>query len=155
MIFQTALAGATGREQHVTHPALGPGRVFVWVTRLALRYLSAKITSGVSIKCLHGGQDLRHGSCLPSTAVTPAHSAQSVQLCPTNSSRLGSRRSRAAITVTARSRTAIIAARRAVYVIFRVLDRIGSSCVRALEAQWSGTKSLMFTWTVRIVNFLC
>lgn len=120
------------KEQHVTHPALGPGRVFVWVTWLALSSVSTKINPGALIKWLRGCQCLRQCAFLPSAAVTPAQSAQAVQLWPTKSSRLGTRRSRAAITLTARSRTAIITARQATYVIFRALDRIGTSCVRAL-----------------------
>lgn len=132
------------REQHVTHPALGPGRVFVWVTWLAQSPVSTKINPAVFIKSIRVRECLRQCVSLPSAAVTPAHSAQAVQLWPTKSSRLGTRRSRAAITFTARSRTAIITARQAPYVIFRALDRIGTSCVRVLgtpthTAGWSGT----------------
>lgn len=124
-----------GEAQHVTHPALGPGRVFVWVTWLALCSVSVKIKPGASVKRLCGCQRLRHGALLPSAAFTPAQSAQAVQLWPTKSSRLGTRRSRAAITLTARSRSAIITARQAAYVIFRALDRVGTSCVRAPEPE--------------------
>lgn len=92
-----------------------------------------KIKPGALVKWLRGCQRLRQGSLLPSAAVTPAQSAQAVQLWPTKSSRLGTRRSRAAITLTARSRSAIITARQAAYVIFRALDRVGTSCVRAPE----------------------
>lgn len=80
MILKTASAGGPGREQHVTHPALGPGRVFVWVTWLALSSVSTKINPAVLIKWLCSCQCLRQCAYLPSAAATPAHSAQAVQL---------------------------------------------------------------------------
>lgn len=136
--LKTAYAGGAEREQHVTHPALGPGRVFVWVTWLALCSISTKINPCALLKWLHSSLYLREDASLPSAAVTPAHSAQAVQLWPTKSSRLGTRRSRAAITFTARSRTAIITARQAAYVICRALDRTGTSCVRVLGTSTLG-----------------
>lgn len=78
--FYGHAAHSGGEAQHVTHPALGPGRVFVWVTWLALCSVSVKIKPGALLKRLRGGQRLRQGALLPSTAVTPAQSAQAVQL---------------------------------------------------------------------------
>lgn len=40
-------------ERHVTRPALGPGRVFVWVTRLALPPVSPGINPDGFTKRLH------------------------------------------------------------------------------------------------------
>lgn len=147
--LKTAYAVGPGRAQHVTHPALGPGRVFVWVTWLAQFSVSTKINQSALVKLLRSCQCLRQCASLPSPAVTPAHSAQAVQLWPTKSSRLGTRRSRAAITFTARSRTAIITARQASYVISRALDRIGTSCVRVL-----GTPTQK-TWAEQSISKLC
>lgn len=124
-----------GGAKHVTHPALGPGRVFVWVTWLALRFIWTKIYRRAFIRRPHEHGCLRSSVCSPSATVTPAHSVQALQLWPTKSSRLGTRRSRAAITLTARSRTAIITARQPTYVIPRALDGMGTSCVRVPEAR--------------------
>lgn len=48
-LLKTAFAAGPGEEQHVTHPALGPGRVFVWVTWLALPCVSTKINPGALV----------------------------------------------------------------------------------------------------------
>lgn len=80
LFLKTAYASGPGREQHVTHPALGPGRVFVWVTWLALSPVSTKINRGALIKLLRSCRCLRQDASLPSAAVTPTHSAQAVQL---------------------------------------------------------------------------
>lgn len=132
-MLNTAFNESPGRAKHVTHPALGPGRVFVWVTWLALSFIWTKTYRSAFIRRPRDPRCWRLCVCSPSAAVTPARSVQVLQLWPTNSSRLGTRRSRAAITFTARSRTAIITARQWTYVICRALDRMGTSCVRDPE----------------------
>lgn len=62
----------------------------------------------------------RRSAHSPSDTVRLALSVQTLQLWPTKSSRQGTRRSRAAITLTARSRTAIITARQGADVTLRV-----------------------------------
>lgn len=164
-VLNSAFNMRPGTEQHVTHPALGPGRVFVWVTWLAPLCVSTKINLGAFIKRPLDCGCLCSGASLPSATVTPAHSAQTLQFWPTKSSRLGTRRSRAAITFTARSRTAIITARQATYVISRVLDRMGTSSVRVPGTdQWHSMDDIRkqirthWTWTLYgsvMCNVLC
>lgn len=78
----------------------------------------------------------RRSAHSPSDAVGLARSVQALQLWPTKSSRQGTRRSRAAITLTARSRTAIITARQGVDVRLRVpASRGGPACARTFYVQ--------------------
>lgn len=67
-------------EQHVIHPALGPGRVFVWVTWLVLPSVLKKNNRGGMADRLRSCYCLCQDGSLPSAAVTLAQSAQAVQL---------------------------------------------------------------------------
>lgn len=75
----------------------------------------------------------RRGAHSPSDDVRLALSVQTPQLWPTKSSRQGTRRSRAAITLTARSRTAIITARQGADVTARApVGGGGPACAHLL-----------------------
>lgn len=102
----------------------------------------------------------RRSAHSPSDAVRLALSVQTLQLWPTKSSRQGTRRSRAAITLTARSRTAIITARQGADVTLRAPAGAEGTCVCAhlfceLQTFLSFSFYLLIFFALLLVLLLC